>query len=426
MKRIFFLAPFVLYCNILFSQNDVDYSSKVDLELVTQKVSKKLNKLTLKYSFPKDYEAVLESSLYEFEYKKELAKYKYSESESIIHRENITAALEEWRKSETYFIEKAEKIWVKTAIKYDLEKNFKNSFTDYHFYLYHSKKNNTSFIQKKIVSLLGSSDIIKVTEKIAEKETDRVISKCSAVNKLEESTIDEARKGLYSYLKNLTIKTLSNKSEIKLTRDSDLYCSYAYEQIIQIEKDAKVLRKIKKDKKFITKAKTIGLDSLTAATILTLIEKRKTDLKSLKDMKKEADDTAQLFESTDLKTKTEIKREFSSKLAQIINRKQFSQLFGDVFMKNVEENVGSKIEGLKKIYNLKEDQLEKIKAIVESYYFNRETIAAYYSFDKKLKKQKLSALSFRFEKEYKELMKGMDLEIKPNVKKNNRTFLWNN
>tara|TARA_B110000046_G_scaffold162006_1_gene176037 strand:+ start:22065 stop:22601 length:537 start_codon:yes stop_codon:yes gene_type:complete len=177
---------------------------------------------------------------------------------------------------------------------------------------------------------------------------------------------------------------------------------------------------------FISDAMEMGIDSLTAVNVLSLIEKRKTDLQSLNNQKEGGDDISELFESTDLKTKSEIKQEFSRNLAKIISKREFSELFGYVFMKNVRKKTVSKIGDLKKIENLTEDQEKEIKTMMEIFYFNKETFTAYFAFDKKLQKQKLSALRFRFEEKYAELRTQLNLEVKSNVKVNNRTYLWNN
>jgi hypothetical protein len=132
------------------------------------------------------------------------------------------------------------------------------------------------------------------------------------------------------------------------------------------------------------------------------------------------------FESTDLKTKSEVKQDFSRDLAKIINKTEFSKLFGDVFMRNVKKKSISKIEQLKKIEQITDDQDKEITTMMETFYFNEETITAYYAFDKELQRQKLSALRFRFEKKYEELRAKLNLEVKSNVKVNNRTYLWNN
>jgi hypothetical protein len=193
----------------------------------------------------------------------------------------------------------------------------------------------------------------------------------------------------------------------------------------QIDSDISKDNAIKKNEIFISYAKEIGIDSLTAVTILSLIEKRKNDLQSLND-EKVGDEISELFESTDLKTKSEVKQDFSRDLAQIITKIEFSKLFGHVFMKNVKKKSDSKIGDLKKIEKLNKDQEKEITAMMKTFYFNEETITAYFAFDKKLQNQKLSALQFRFEKKYKELREKLNLEAKSSVKVNNRTYLWKN
>ena len=158
----------------------------------------------------------------------------------------------------------------------------------------------------------------------------------------------------------------------------------------QNEKNTSKEDGIKKNEIFISYAKEIGLDSLKATTILSLIEKRKNDLQALNNQKV-GDEISELFESTDLKTKSI-----------------------------------SKIEQLKKIEQLTDDQDKEITTMMETFYFNEETITAYYAFDKELQRQKLSALRFRFEKKYEELRAKLNLEVKSNVNVNNRTYLWNN
>ncbi len=422
MRKSLFLVSF-LFCSTLsvWSQEE-DYAAKVDMEAVKLNTAKKINKLLLKYSFPNDYEKTLELHIADFEYNKELFKHKYTEDTRKQKIDSLVLDFENWREFQILASEKATKLWRKIISKHTIEDVYQQTYTNYHFYL--ALDNPSVLITSKIKALASGSSLKNLSKIIAKQEAKRVFSKCSALKKLDPIAKNYAGKELYNYLNSTILDKLASFSIIEMKRNSDVYCSYAHEKGKEKQTEIDSDSKQQEDESFVAKAIEIGLDAEKAHTILQLIKKRNDALEARKKALEEGDSMAELFENTDTKTKSEIKKEFAKNLSQLMNRKQFAALFGEVFMKNYQKKTSKKMQALQEIYTLSEEQITSIRKMIATFYFNEEVITAYYSFDKKLKKQKLSALRFRFEKDYKTLMDSYGLKAKTVKKAHQRTYQW--
>ncbi|MDO5968373.1 hypothetical protein Q4Q35_01000 [Flavivirga aquimarina] len=406
----------------IFAQQD--YSVQVNLDSVKQKVASKLNKLILKYKFPKDYEKTLEINIVDYEYYKELTKYQYLNSPTIKQQktDSLTLAFEQWRETQIQTLEKAVKLWKKVASKHDLEQDYETNYIKYHFYT--GLVNPSELITTKIEILAKSNELKKIAKTIAKQETKRVLSKCSALKELDSVSINYASKELYAHLSDMVLKTLDSYSVMQLERDSDLYCSYAFDKGSIKQSEIKARKKIKENENFISKAAEAGISTDVANNILGLIEKRATDLKTRAEKIKKADGMSELFENTAVKEKSEIKKEFAENLAKLIDRKQFAKLFGEQFLPNVVNKTTEKIAQLKTTYTFTEAQETELIKMIELFHYNQEIVSAYYSFNKNVKKQKSSALRFKFQKDYKVLMESFNLTVNPAKKMDKRTYLW--
>lgn len=411
---------------ILYGQQNNIMSSHIDLDSIRICAKEKTNLLLAQYDFLINYKTTFETRFFEFEQQKQLIILQHSDSdqrEAMIQL--AKSKLNLWKKKEVSTIKKATLFWKKTASRYDLDERGKDLYIQYHYYLYHAQTSSLAFQQKK-TALSTSKQLGNIAHSIAQHETERVMAKCSAVRKLEDpAMIIYGRKQLSLYLTNIMDETLKNLQEITLTRNSDLYCDYAETQVKKKEKEQAQEQAKRKDRSFLAKAKKNNIDSTTARTILEMISKRKMDLEALKNKQMQVDGMSELFENTNLKTKSEIKAEFAQKLAVLIDKRQFAKLFGHLFFEHATQKANAQLLELKKTAVMKEEELEEISKMVKTYYFNKEVYSAYYAYDKRLKKQKLGALHYRFEKDYQELITRLDLKINPSTKINNNTYLWN-
>ncbi len=422
MKKNLFLISFILCSSISTLAQGESYVSKINLESVKLNTSKKINKLLLKYSFPKDYEKTLESNIYDFEYNRELYSHKYSGAIGKKKTDSLTLNFENWREHQALTCEKANKLWKKTSSKHNLDDKYRQAYIDYHFYK--SLKTPSAAINSRIRALAKGLVLKNLSIAIARQEAKRVLSKCSALENMDAIVRDYAGKELYDYLKSGMLAKLSSFSTIQFERNSDVYCTYAYEKAKVKQAEIDKNNKRREDEAFVEKAVKVGLKAEKAYRILLLIEKRNAALEARKKALKTGDSMSELFANTDIRTKSEIKNEFAKALSRTITRKQFAGLFGNLFTENFQKKTDRKMIALQEIYKLNEEQITDIGKMVATFYFNEEVIAAYYSFDKNLKKQKLSALRFHFEKDYKKLMSGYGLKAKTVKKAHKRTYLW--
>lgn len=424
-KSLLLCIPALLLSSYVFSQQET-YLEQVNLDSVKQRVASKYSKLVLKHDFPQDHQRMQELHIADYENNKELLKYTYLNDPMVKKQkiDSLTLAFEEWRENQVLTLEQAQKLWKKAAIKHGLGPDQKSIYVNYHFY--RGLSNPSKDITEKIKVLSESDALRKLAKFMARQETKRVLSKCSALKDLDSVSLKYAGKELYAYLSDRILKTLDSHSVVQLERNSDKYCSYAYD--IGAEKQAEIEAKNKevKDEKFTSKAVEAGIGASVANDILGLIEKRAKDLRTREEKIKKADQMSELFENTAVKEKSEIKREFAQNLAKLIDRKQFATLFGEQFVPNVENKTREKMESLESSYELKKTQRTKIAEMMKLFYFNEEVIVAYFSFDKKLKKQKLSALRYKFEKDFKALMESFDLKVNTVKKMDKRTYLLEN
>lgn len=426
MKNRNLLLP-LLFCygSLLYSQTNDDYLSKINLDDVQSKSDIKQKKLLAKYTFPKSYEKTLEINIVEFEYNKAATRQKFTDDTLIKQQklDSLTSAFEIWRENQIQLYESAVKKWNNVFLKHDLDEHtFKETYLDYHFYI--SLPNPTESEAQRIQEFVEHKALKKLINEMAKNETIRVVSKCSALEKLDSIAIKHGREALYQHLKSKTLQKLQVKSTLNIRRDSDQYCDYVFEAANQKQEEINALKLEQKNKAFITKAIEIGLTEAKTNAILALIEIRKNDLESLKNASNNSDDMSNLFENTDPRTKTEIKRAFSKNLASIISKSQFAKLFGDEFIGIAQNKTQDKLFQLKDSYEFEETEEHALYKLINNFYFNEQVSVAYYSFDKKLKKQKLSALRYHFEKDYKKLMNEYGHQISPVKQMDKRTYEW--
>lgn len=412
------------FTSFLFAQKS-EYISKVNLDSVQKNTTLKFKKLQLKHPFPKDYERMLEMNIAGFEHQKEVFILQYDSNPNIKQRklDSLKLEYELWRESQVLTLEKAVKVWDKINRRHELNDTYKEKFIDYHFYLGLTNVDNN--FEDNVMALSKAEGLVKIAKTIAIKETRYVIAKCSAVKDLDSSAIKYAKKKLYSHLKKKLIAKLEKGKRLTLKRNSDQYCEFAASAVAKKQMKIKAKNKKKQDSIFRLKAKELGIGNEIVENIRILKKKRTDELAERKKKHDKIKGDSDLFENTALKSKSQIKGEFAKGLANLIDLEQFSGLFGSEFIEITDQKVIEKMKLIQDTYKgLSETQLEEVKKMVKHFYYNQEIRTAYYSFDKRLKKQKLSALRYRFEKDYKELMGRYGIEPDVNNKLDKLSFQW--
>lgn len=408
MKKTLILGVTLVFSAYTFAQ-----TPQINQQYVDSKTNAKLNQLLTKYSFPKEYSEYLQSKIYSFEYNKQVVNSDTINKTRVV--DSLTTQFNTWRFKEKLNIRNAQNLWNKTKSRFQLDNTYKQTFIDYHFY---SNQNQTSKITNSTLN-----ELEKLIHNIVNHEVNRVIKLCTKLEKKRNESVNFGKKTLQKELYNTVHQKLLNFEPLILKKETAKYKKIAIDASLTKEKEFNATELKQRDFLFINKAQKFKISKITAENILNLIAQRKTDLKALKNKTKESENQmSSLFENTAPKTKTQIKKEFSKNLASLIDFMQFSKLFGDEFFKNTEQNSNTRLTSLKKNYDLSDQQKEELFKQFYNFYYHEELITAYYSFDKKLRKQKISALKYHFEKDYNQLMESYG--YKNQNKTSNIEFKW--
>lgn len=425
MKRIILLSLIFCVSTSVYSQQSDNYLTQSELEVATIAVNTKLDGLLARYEFPKTHIKSLEVTIGKYEYDKALVIHQFQDQSAIKQRklDSLTSVYKNWEEDQIARYKNALKLWEKVIDKYGLSEDvYKTKYLNYHFYI--GFTNASPFDILKRQELVESDTLKKLTRVIARKEAERIIAKCSSLKELDTTAIKYGSKQLYEHLKSITAETLTSFSAIKFIRDSDRYCSFATDAGIEKQEELSASKLENRNTKFVNKAIEEGVSEDIANTILGLIEKRKNALEALKQHSNNGDNMSDLFENTDPKTKSEIKKEFASNLANLISKSQFAKLFGNEFLKNVNKSSEEKLASITNLEELSDEQKNNLNKMLKLFYYNEQVTSAYYSFDKKVKKQKLSALRYRFKIDYEALMGSFGKEVKPSKKVDQRSYKW--
>lgn len=422
MKTLLLLV-LAIYTPAVHSQ-EFDNTIQDKLDLAKSNASLKFDYFLDQSSFPKNYHETLKRSFFEFEYDKTDVKLQFADRPHVKKQklDSLITSFHIWKKLQFQTYNVAVKLWNKISLRYNFKNEiFKEKYIDYHFYLGLDANSEIEILE--FVKSSESDLLNRAARKIAEKEANLVLTKCKGLEKLDSIAINHADKKLYEFLESKALKKLESHSILTLKKDKLFYCQLALNAGNKKQDSLNSYKIESKNKAFISEAEALGIENEKANSILQLIDKRTNDLK-VKPSQNNSDNMSELFNNTNSKTKQEIKNEFSQNLARLINKTEFAQLFGKEFTKNTLNKTQDKMNELSQIYDLTDEQASQIKSLAKTFYFNQEVIKAYFLFDKKLQKQKLSALNYRFVKNYQELMEALSLPINPVNKTSKRTFQW--
>jgi hypothetical protein len=173
----------------------------------------------------------------------------------------------------------------------------------------------------------------------------------------------------------------------------------------------------------VKKAKKAGLEEDRIAHFLDLIAQKEQDLLAIKNSNND-DSVYGLLESPLKKTNTEVRMEFAKNLANLITKDEYASILDRELKKGATVLAQKEMKNVISAHELSEDQKQKVYALIADYYLNESITKSYYVFDKKLKEQKLTALRFYFEKNYRNLMESFGIILKSSKKANTNTFQY--
>ncbi|MFD0989791.1 hypothetical protein ACFQ1R_06770 [Mariniflexile jejuense] len=173
----------------------------------------------------------------------------------------------------------------------------------------------------------------------------------------------------------------------------------------------------------VERAKKAGLDNDRIIKFLDLIKQKEAALLEIKNSSKD-ESIYGILESPMQKTNTEVKMEFAKNLANLISKEEYLSILEEEIKQAATKEATKEMNNVLKAHELTDDQKKKVYALIAHYYLNQSVTKAYYLYDKKLKEQKLSALRFYFEKNYKKLMESFGIELGISKKVDTNTFQY--
>lgn len=425
MKKLLLLLSFLAVFIPKIHSQEFNYLPQNAKDTARSNASLKLDAFLAQYPFPENHHNSLERAFLEFESNLAVVEHKFADQPQIkIQKtDSLKRSYHKWRQDQSKAYNNALRTWKEMHVKYDLKAEiFKTKIFNYNFY---SSLKNTSETEISKIENLAQSDLLKkATRIIARKEMQFLISQCKNLQNLDSVALKHAGKSLYIHLKSKIEDKLKTHAPMSLARTMFPRCQYAL-KVGRERQDSLIVQKKKLERQtLISQAKALGIGTKKINTIIQLMDKRTNDLEAAKHPSKNAEAVSDLFETSQPKPRHQIKKEFAQDLATLINQTEFAKLFGKELTKSSLNKTQKKMNELSQFDGLTKKQAAQIKALVKPYYFNQEVIMAYFLFDKKLQRQKLSALNYHFEKDYQTLMKALKLPINPVKKTHKRTFQW--
>lgn len=155
---------------------------------------------------------------------------------------------------------------------------------------------------------------------------------------------------------------------------------------------------------FVKKAKSVGVNESIAQRIIDLSNKTKAQIKGIEKLNKSDSPHIYILE-TSQNSKDGIRKNAQAYLTQLITINQFGELFGDQLAADIETGIKNRMQQIMSVYKLTDKQYEDMESLVSDYINKDILITHYYSFDKKLKKQKRKVTKFKFDAGYKKKIK---------------------
>ncbi len=157
---------------------------------------------------------------------------------------------------------------------------------------------------------------------------------------------------------------------------------------------------------FVEKAKSAGINEAIANRIIALSNEKKKRIKTIEKQNKANAPHIHLLE-TSRNSKDAVRDQFSAQLTQLISLQQFQKLFGDQLQEDIKMGIEQRMAQITSVYPLNDTQYIDMESLVADYINKDMLLRHYYSFDKRLLKQKQKVGKFKFDAAYKKKIKSI-------------------
>lgn len=260
---------------------------------------------------------------------------------------------------------------------------------------------------------------------IATCDAKRFVNTVNLLENQEAATVAFVEQKLSEKLKTVFETKLTNHSSIDKNYQKALQLRpYTKTLINRKETLNKQEAKARIYNSFKRKALKAGLDKSTLNNLWRLMLERQKDLKAYWDSKKKkTDDFSLITEDLTVKTPPEIKKAFSTAVAQLITIKQYGFIMEHKLKPLAKQRANTEMTEIAAVHEFSETQRAKLYSRIALFYYNQVLYQQYYGYDKSLLKRKLSGLRYHFEKDYKATMDAFDIKVKA-PRKNNSTLQY--
>ena len=172
------------------------------------------------------------------------------------------------------------------------------------------------------------------------------------------------------------------------------------------------------------KAELAGLERNRINQLMALVDKKDKDIAAYRASKQNLG-MASAFNIETGKNPNQIRREFSKDLVGLVSKTEFANIFAEQFKPMALKKAKNELQAILDTYKqLSDDQMRLVRKRVFQFYMDETVISAYYSYNKSILKQKLSGLRYHYEKAYRDLMAGFDINIEPSTKAKRNTYQY--
>jgi len=159
-------------------------------------------------------------------------------------------------------------------------------------------------------------------------------------------------------------------------------------------------------KRFIANAKKKGVDSKKAMKVMIMCEEY--ELKQAEILVEQKYNKEHIYYlDTHNNSKKSVENDFKYELSKLVTQEEFGKLFWEQLKPDVIDRVKTKLNKAQELYNFDKVAKDDLKKMLITYITKEATAYHYYSYDKKLAKQKVKAISYKFKSDYDKKIKQL-------------------
>ncbi|WP_303315440.1 hypothetical protein Q4Q34_15185 [Flavivirga abyssicola] len=413
------------------NQQSKMYRSNIDTNTADRVSKKEYDALVNKHKLPVNIESALTKVLYDYEYEQLYIeqKHAFDKDRYLLERSNLNASKSKWV---DYIKANFSKSRFKWKSNFSKCKNVKiideDTFISYHFLVNLIKESDELSVDKHITeqdiiaelqSLITKDSFKEMGDKLIDFRVKSTMDYDNRLKKLDSIPYSHAKQVLKDYLRTKFLEKTTTHQPFLLGLNWELRT-----QAYNIGKEKE--KTLSKEKEFTAlKAKAIeaGLDENRTQQLISLVKNKNLAIEENK-TKKIASTFSDLFQDSTYDTRKAIIAQFGRDVSGMLSKKEFAIIFADRFRATAKKDTKEQLASIFKTHKLNKEQQQKVHELVYGYFLNKAIANVYYKHQGLLKKQKLSVLRYRFEKNYLELMTSFDIKIDHPTKADDRTYKW--